>query len=92
VTAGLSATQERVLRELAGGNQLAMQREGAYGSVYARWEEAPAVAPHTVGRATLRALIGAGYVTTMFDAGRFLPGQSFALTEAGRRALGDAGS
>jgi hypothetical protein len=88
LAAGLSATQERVLRELAEGNRLAMQRQGAYDSIYARWEEDPAAAPRTVGRATLRALIGAGYVATMFDGGLFLPRHSFALTEAGRRALG----
>jgi len=76
-----------VLKELARGNQLSMQRQGAHGELYARWEYAPSVAPFTVRRSTLRALIGMGYVRTMFDAGLFLPGQSFGLTVSGRRII-----
>lgn len=83
----LSVTQKLVLKELARGNQLSMQRQGAYGELRARWDQEPSVAPFTVRRSTLRALIGLGYVTTMFDAGLFLPGQAFGLTVSGRRVI-----
>lgn len=90
MSSSLSLTQHLVLRELAYGNQLSMQRRGAHGDVYARWERTPAVAPVTVRRSTLRALIGGGYVKTMYDAGLFLPGQAFELTDLGKRAIGRA--
>lgn len=83
----LSVTQKLVLKELARGNQLSMQRQGAYGELRARWDQDPSGAPFTVRRSTLRALIGMGYVKTMFDAGLFLPGQSFRLTASGKRII-----
>jgi hypothetical protein len=90
VATSLSATQRRVLQELARGNRLSMQRGSARSTLAARWREAPALAPATVRRPTLRALIGAGYVQTQHDAGLFLPGQTFAITRLGRRAIGGA--
>ena len=75
---------------MARGNQLSMQRQSVHGELYARWDHKPSVAPFTVRRSTLRALIGMGYVKTMFDAGLFLPGQSFRLTAFGKRAAGRA--
>jgi hypothetical protein len=83
----LSVTQQLVLRELARGNQLSMQRRGARGTLYARWKQTPVFAAGTVRRSTLRALISVGYVTTKHDAGLFLPGQAFALTPAGEQAI-----
>ena len=76
-----------MLQELARGNQLSMQRQGVHGELYARWDHTPTVTPFTVRRSTLRALIGLGYVKTMFDAGLFLPGQSFRITVSGKRAI-----
>jgi hypothetical protein len=70
---------------MARGNQLSMRRQDMHGELYARWDQTPALAPFTVRRSTLRALIGMGYVKTIFDAGLFLPGQSFGLTASGRR-------
>jgi hypothetical protein len=90
VPASLSETQRLVLRELDRGNQLSMQRRGAHGELYARWDRTPTVATFSVRRSTLRALIGVGYVTTLYDAGLFLPGQSFAPTASGKRAIGRA--
>jgi hypothetical protein len=90
VATSLSATQRLVLQELARGNRLSMQRDSAHGASTARWREAPTLAPATVRRPTLKALIGAGYVTTQHDAGLFLPGQTFTITRLGRRAIGAA--
>jgi hypothetical protein len=87
VPRGLSITQQLVLRELARGNQLSMQRRGARGTLYARWKQAPIFASVTVRRPTLRALISVGYVTTKHDAGLFLPGQAFAITAVGKQAI-----
>ena len=75
---------------MARGNQLSMQRQGMHGELYARWDHTPSVAPFTVRRSTLRALIGMGYVKTMFDAGWLLPGESFGLTVSGKRAANRA--
>ena len=72
---------------MARGNQLSMQRQGMHGELYARWDHTPSVASFTVRRSTLRALIGLGYVKTMFDAGLFLPGQAFRLTTSGKRII-----
>jgi hypothetical protein len=88
VATSLSATQRLVLQELARGNRLSMQRGSVHRAPAARWREAPALAPATVRRPTLRALIGAGYVRTQHDAGLFLPGQTFTITRLGRRAIG----
>jgi len=70
---------------MARGNGLSMRRQGMRGELFARWDQTPALAPFTVRRSTLRALIGMGYVKTMYDAGLFLPGQSFRLTASGKR-------
>ena len=64
-----------------------MQRQSAYGDLFARWEKPPALASATVRRSTLRVLVGLGYLQTAYDAGLFLPGQTFLLTKAGKRAL-----
>lgn len=90
MTLPLSETQRLVLQELARGNRLSMLRGSRHSASFARWREPPALAPPTVRRSTLRALIGAGYVTTEHDAGLFLPGQTFNVTLAGRQAGGAA--
>jgi hypothetical protein len=90
VASSLSTTQRLVLRELARGNRLSMQRGSAHGTPAACWRQAPDRAPATVRRPTLRALIGEGYVTTQHDAGLFLPGQAYTITLAGRRVIGVA--
>jgi len=64
-----------------------MRRQGMRGELFARWDRTPTLAPVTVRRSTLRALIGMGYVNTMYDAGLFLPGQSFGLTASGKRII-----